>query len=187
MHMNSYFLVILFFILNSCLLVEAGKMLDCDDSSAGDQTKKKKGNKAASSSRAVVTKCDFCKKECTGAWNESYTIWRRTCCLGMSRAPSGSSSVGPLAEATEVAKDPPPPPADHSQKRKNNPQPPPACIMKTVMDLRILNPNARDVRPVPFEFGIDGWAVAGPGGALVLPPPDEVAAYEAAAAAAPLP
>ena len=110
----------------------------------------------------------------------------------MSRAPSGSSSVGPLAEATEVAKDPPPPPADHSQKRKNNPPPPPACIMKTVRDIRILNPHARDVRPVPFEFGVDGWAVAGPGGFLVLPTKDEQAAWQAslpaaAATAAPLP
>ena len=130
--------------------------------------------------------CDFCKKECTGAWNESYTIWRRTCCLGMSRAPSGSSSVEATevalewVEAAELAQDPPPPTRI------------PASIMKTVRDIRILNPHARDVRPVPYEFGVDGWAVAGPGGFLVLPTKNEQAAWQAslpaaAATAAPLP
>ena len=130
---------------------------------------------------------------------------------------SGSGGAAtPLAEATEVAKvaKPPavaegphhtgttematPPPEIMRELRKYNPpNPPPACIMKTVKDIRILNPYARDdVRPVPFEFGIDGWAVAGPGGILVLPTALEQAAWRAslpaaaaaaAAAAAPLP
>ena len=119
----------------------------------------------------------------------------------MSRAPSGSSSVEATevalewVEAAALAQDPPPPARivkilGHESYRENK-SPPPACILKMVRDIRILNPHARDVRAVPFEFGIDGWAVAGPGGVIMTPAKNEEAAWRAslpaaAATAAPL-
>ena len=102
------------------------------------------GDAIVPNSNEWYLECDFCKKECTGAWNESYTIWRRTCCLGMSRAPSGSSSVGPPNTLDEDATTSMPPPE----------------IIQHMFQLRLDNPHMSVIKAMRCPFAPGGWAVA---------------------------
>lgn len=75
-----------------------------DEGKGKDLRKKQRMDEAGNAIVPKSNECDFCKKECTGNWNESCVIWRRTCCLGRECAPSGSSSVGP-PNTLEIDKD----------------------------------------------------------------------------------
>ena len=120
-----------------------------EDEGKGKDLRKKQrmdeaGNAIVPNSNEWYLECDFCKKECTGTWNESYTIWRRTCCLGMSRAPSGSSSVGPPNTLDEDATTSMPPPE----------------IIQHMLQLRLDNPHMAVIKAVRCPFLPGRWAVA---------------------------
>ena len=122
--------------------MDALTLLTCESEDEGkgkDMRKKQRMDEAGDAIVPNSNECEFCKKECTGFWNESYVIWRRTCCLGADCAPSGSSSVGPAWDATTSV--------------------PPPYIIQHMLQKRLLNPDMDVIEAVPCQFGPSGWAV----------------------------
>ena len=112
-----------------------------DEGKGKDLRKKQRMDEAGNAIVPNSNECDFCKKECTGNWNESCVIWRRTCCLGADCAPSGSSNVGP-PNTLEIDTTSVPPPE----------------IIQQMLQLRLDNPDMAAIEAVRLPWG-GGWAV----------------------------
>ena len=116
---------------------------ECEDEGKGkDMRKRQRMDEAVDANVPNSNECGFCKKECTGNWNESYVIWRRTCCLGAECAPSGSSSVEP-PNTLEIDED------------ATTSVPPPEIIQR-MLQLRLENPDMAVIEAVRFS---GGWYV----------------------------
>ena len=113
-----------------------------DEGKGKDLRKKQRMDEAGNAIVPNSNECDFCKKECTGNWDESYVIWRRTCCLGADCAPSGSSNVGP-PNTLEIDTTSVPPPE----------------IIQQMLQLRLDNPDMDAIEAVRCPFVPGGWAV----------------------------